>query len=230
MLVPTAPRYYTVAEVLADPLALNRRLGAFTNFVNLLDLAAIAVPSGMRDDGLPSSVTLIGASGTRRPACRRWRRRFRRRRARRWARRASCAGPAPQLAATQGRIEIVVVGAHLTGLPLNRELTELGGRFVREVETTRDYRLYALPGTTPPKPGLLRIADGEGAAIKCEIWSLDAAAFGAFVAKIPPPLGIGTLRLAGGGAAKGFLVEGTATQGAEDISTFGGWRAYLARR
>ncbi len=229
MLVPTAPRYYTVAEVLADPLRLNRQLGAFTNFVNLLDLAAIAVPSGMRDDGLPSSITLIGPNGADGLLATMGAQIHAQSGAPMGAT-GLTPGPAPTPAATNGRIEIVAVGAHLTGLPLNRELTELGGRFVREVETTRDYRLYALPGTTPPKPGLLRVADGAGAAIQCEVWSLDAAGFGAFVAKIPPPLGVGTLRLAGGGAAKGFLVEAAAIEGAQDISGFGGWRAYLARR
>jgi allophanate hydrolase len=126
------------------------------------------------------------------------------------------------------RIEIAVVGAHLAGLPLNRELTELGGAFVREVETTRDYRLFALPGAKPAKPGLLRVRDGAGAAIKAELWSLDPAGFGAFVAKIPPPLGVGALRFADGTGAKGFLVEAAGVDGAHDISHFGGWRAYLA--
>ena len=229
MLVPTMPRLYTVAEVLADPVTLNSRLGTYTNFVNLLDLAAFAVPSGMRGDGLPSSVTLIapqrngwhaGGAGGANP-------------------RASGAPmgatglappPPPAFGAPAGRIEIAVVGAHLSGLPLNRELIELGGRLVRATRTTPDYRLYALPGTVPPKPGLLRVGDGEGAAIEVEVWSLGVAEFGDFVSKIPPPLGIGTLRLEGGDAAKGFVVEAAATNAAEDISAFGGWRAYLARR
>jgi allophanate hydrolase len=229
MVVPTLPRLYTVEEVLADPVRLNSRLGTYTNFVNLLDLAAIAAPSGLRGDGLPSSLTFIapaGADGMLAGLA-----------AGVQARSGSPMGAtglmptaAPGLTPAPDRIDLVVVGAHLTGLPLNRELTELGGRFVREVETTRDYRLYALPGTQPPKPGLLRVGDGEGAAIKAEIWSLDPAAFGAFVARIPPPLGIGALRLADGGSAKGFLVEAQATVGAEDISALGGWRAYLARR
>jgi len=231
MLVPTAPRYYMVAEVEADPVRLNSLLGAYTNFVNLLDLSAIAVPSGMRGDGLPSSVTLVGPSGgdgllagvaaliqsrsgapmgaTGKPA------------------------PPPQQAAahaTRGRVEIAVVGAHLTGLPLNRELVELGASFLREVETTRDYRLFALPGTVPAKPGLMRVADGAGAAIKAEVWTLDPAGFGAFVAKIPSPLVIGTVRLSDGGSVKGFLVEAEAVKTAEDVSRFGGWRAYLASR
>ena len=134
--------------------------------------------------------------------------------------------PAPARAPS-GRIAIAVVGAHLAGLPLNRELVELGGAFVREAETTSDYRLFALPGSQPPKPGLLRAPDGAGAPIRLEIWTLDPAGFGAFVAKIPAPLGIGTIRLRDGSSAKGFLVEAEAVKGAEDISRLGGWRAYL---
>ena len=227
MLVPTMPRVYTVAEVLADPVRLNSRLGTYTNFVNLLDLAAIAVPSGVRGDGLPSSVTLIAPAGTDGVIAALA--------AQIQARSGAPMGatglappPAPAFGARADRIEIAVVGAHLTGLPLNRELTELGGRLVRATRTTPDYRLYALPGTVPAKPGLLRVGDGEGAAIEVEVWSLGVAEFGAFVSKIPTPLGIGTLRLEGGDA-KGFVVEATATSAAEDISAFGGWRAYLKR-
>jgi allophanate hydrolase len=185
----------------------------------------------MRGDGLPSSVTLVGPSGadgliagvaaliqsrsgaptgaTGKPA-----------------------PPPPQAAAhaTRGRVEIAVVGAHLTGLPLNRELVELGASFLREVETTHDYCLFALPGTVPAKPGLLRVADGAGAAIKAEVWTLDPAGFGAFVAKIPAPLTIGAVRLSDGGSVKGFLVEAEAVKAAEDVSRFGGWRAYLQSR
>ena len=224
MVVPTAPSLYTVTEVEADPVRLNSRLGTYTNFVNLLDLCAIAVPSGLRDDGLPSSVTLIaparadgliaGAaaaiharSGLTAPAA------------------AHAPSPTPD-----GRIEIVVLGAHLSGLPLNRELVELGAAFSREVETTPDYRLFALPDTTPPKPGLLRVADGAGASIKAEAWTLDQAGFGAFVARIPAPLGIGVIRLKGGDSVQGFLAEVEAVKAAEDVSRFGGWRAYLQAR
>ncbi len=229
MLTPTLPRFYTLAEVLADPVRLNSRLGTYTNFVNLLDLAAIAVPSGLRGDGLPSSMTLIAPNGTD-GLLAAMAAQIQAQSGAPMGATGLMPGLAPTPVAAHGRIEIVVVGAHLTGLPLNRELTDLGGRFVREVETTRDYRLYALPGTVPPKPGLLRVNDGQGAAIKAEIWSLDAAGFGAFVARIPAPLGIGTLRLADGAAAKGFLVEAAAIEGAQDISSYGGWRAYLAQR
>ena len=224
MVVPTAPSLYTIAEVEADLIGLNSRLGTYTNFVNLLDLCAIAVPSGIRGDGLPSSVTLIA------PAC---------------AdgliagvaaaiesRSGASASAPPQTSSrtTDHRIEIAVVGAHLSGLPLNRELIELGASFSREVETTLDYRLFALPDSSPPKPGLLRVAERAGAAIKAEVWTLDPAAFGAFVAKIPAPLGIGTIRFKDSNSVKGFLVEAEAVKTAEDISHFGGWRAYLKSR
>ena len=229
MAVPTMPRPYTIAEVLADPVTLNSRLGVYTNFVNLLDLCAIAIPSGVRADGLPSSVTLIAPAGADGMIAGLAAEIQARSGAPMGATGAFAKAPAASAAPAQsGRIEIAVVGAHLSGLPLNRELVELGGAFVRKVETTRDYRLFALPGAPPLKPGLLRVRDGAGAAIKAELWSLDPAGFGAFVAKIPPPLGVGTLRFADGGSAKGFLVEAAAAEGAEDISRFGGWRAYLA--
>jgi allophanate hydrolase len=213
--VPTVPRMYTVAELSADPVTLNSNLGTYTNFVNLLDLAAISVPVGMRSDGLPSSLTLIGKAGTD------------------GALAAIGAGlmdikSTLPLRASAGRIEIAVVGAHLSGLPLNGELTSRGGTFLRTAETTPDYRFYALPGTVPPKPGLLRVGKGLGNAIAAEIWSLDATGFGTFVSKIPSPLGIGTIDFADGTAAKGFLVEAEAVKGAEDISATGGWKAFLA--
>ncbi len=138
--------------------------------------------------------------------------------------------PPTQPRVPSGRIEIAVVGAHLSGLPLNRELVELGAAFSREVETTPDYRLFALPGSSPAKPGLLRVGDGAGAAIKAEVWTLEPASFGAFVARIPAPLGIGSIRLEDGGSVKGFLVEAEAVKAAEDVSRFGGWRAYLKSR
>jgi len=221
MLVPTIPRPYAIAEVEADPIRLNSRLGTYTNFVNLLDLCAIAVPSTLRGDGLPASVTLIAPSGADGLVAGV---------AAAIEARLSPTGASPSPArprAPGDRIEIAVVGAHLSGLSLNRELVELGAAFSREVETTADYRLFALARTSPPKPGLLRVADGEGAAIKAEVWTLDPAAFGAFVANIPAPLGIGAIRLRDGGPVKGFLVEAEAVKGAEDISRFGGWRAYL---
>jgi allophanate hydrolase len=214
--VATVPRMYTVAEVEADPITLNSNLGTYTNFVNLLDLAAISVPVGTRSDGLPSSITLVGRAGTDGALA---------------SIAATLTGEAAAgtARAPAGRIELAVVGAHLSGLPLNHELTGLGGTFLRATETQPDYRLFALPNTTPPKPGLLR-AGGAGASIAVEIWSLDPAAFGTFVSRIPSPLGIGTLKLADGTEAKGFLVEAVAVEGARDISEFGGWRGFLASR
>lgn len=125
-------------------------------------------------------------------------------------------------------IEIVVVGAHLSDMPLNRELTELGASFRRAATTTADYRFYALAGGPPKRPGLIRVADGTGAPIACEVWALPPAGFGTFVNTIPSPLGIGTLRLADGTTPKGFLAEPEGLVGAEEITAHGGWRAFMA--
>jgi allophanate hydrolase len=126
-----------------------------------------------------------------------------------------------------GEIAIAVVGAHLSGMPLNGELKALGARLLEATTTSDDYRLYVLPKTTPPKPGLIRVAQGQGAAIVLEIWALSAEGFGRFVAAVPPPLSIGTIRLADGRAVQGFLVEAQGIVGARDISSFGGWRAFM---
>jgi allophanate hydrolase len=227
MAVPTMPRFYTRAEVEADPIQTNSNLGTYTNFVNLLDLCAFAYPAGMRRDGLPSSVTLIAPAGSDGLIAG-------------IAARAHAASgapigatgrsapPAPKGEPAGDRIELAVVGAHLSGLPLNGELLALGAEFVREARTNADYRLYALPNTKPAKPGLLRVAPGQGAEIVVEVWALAPAAFASFVAAIPPPLGIGTLAFEDGTSAKGFLAEAVGVEGAEDVSRFGGWRAFVA--
>ena len=213
--VPTVPAVYTVAQVEADPVQLNSNLGTYTNFVNLLDLAAISVPVGEREDSLPSSLTLIGAAGSD-------------------ARLAGYAaaleaGARPDVvAAPEGHITVAVVGAHLSGMPLNHELTSRNAVYLRSLSTTPDYRLYALSGTVPPKPGLLRVGKGKGEKIAIELWALSAEAFGTFVAGIPAPLGIGTLTLGDGTSAKGFLVEAEAVNGARDISSYGSWRSFVA--
>ena len=227
MAVPTLPRFYTLAEVQADPVRLNANLGFYTNFVNLLDMAAIAVPSGLRGDGLPSSLTLVGVAGSDGYLAGLATQIQLRSGAGLGATGAKVAAPVPApVRAPPGRIELAVVGAHLSGLPLNRELVACGAILLREAQTLPHYRLYALPGTVPPKPGLLRVATDAGAGIACEVWALEAAAFGSFVANIPAPLGIGTLGLADGTSVKGFLVEAEAVKAAEDITHFGGWRAY----
>ncbi|MGJ5138555.1 allophanate hydrolase [Bradyrhizobium oligotrophicum] len=230
LVLPTAPTAYTTADVLANPIELNSRLGTYTNFVNLLDLCGLAVPAAMRSDGIPFGVTLLAPAG-RDAALASLGRAFH-------ADTALPVGaksiPLPPLAPVSpslhgDEIAIVVVGAHLSGMALNHELTSLGGRLLEATTTAPDYKLYAL-STTPPKPGMLRIDDGKGSAMAVEIWALSAAGFGQFVNLIPPPLSIGTIQLADGRTAKGFLVEPAALGGARDISEFGGWRAYMAQK
>ena len=125
-------------------------------------------------------------------------------------------------------MKLAVVGAHLSRLPLNHQLTSRGGTLVRAAKTKNVYRLYALPGTTPPKPGMMRTATPTEAGIELEVWELSPGAFAEFVAEIPPPLGIGTIELADGELVKGFLCEAYALASATDITRFGGWRHYLA--
>ena len=227
LLVPTAPDHPTIAEVQAQPAVRNRQLGYYTNFVNLLDLSALAIPGIPRADGLPFGLTLIGPSGAdqrlavlgaaigellgNEPA----------QSAHRLAR-----SPLPVAAPT---IDVAVVGAHLDGQPLNWQLIECGARLGKSTETAPRYRLYALPDTQPAKPGLSRVAEG-GSAIAVEVWSMPQAAFGAFISQVGPPLGIGSIELADGQWVKGFICEPYALARAEDISAFGGWRAYLSAR
>lgn len=212
MLVPGAPTIYTLAEVEADPVELNSRLGLYTNFVNLLDLAAITVPAGFRGDGLPFGVTLIGPAFSDRSL------------AALGARLHAEEGVAPPSPAT---VRVAVVGAHLSGMPLNHQLTGRGARLLRTARTSPDYRLYALEDGAPPKPGLVRSGPGHGSCIEVEVWEMPVRNYGWFVAEIPAPLGIGTLRLEDGEAVQGFLCEQIATAGRTDITALGGWRGYL---
>lgn len=232
LLVPTAPAAYRIEDVLRDPLRLNARLGIYTNFVNLLDLAAIALPAGFRSDGIPMGITLIapawsddallefgqrwlrarqlplGATGRTLPVA---------------SHAASAASPAPH-------VRVAVVGAHLSGMPLNGQLIERGAKCVTATTTSADYRLHALLDTTPPKPGLVRAPAGSdegGAPIAVEVWDMPVEQFGSFVALVPPPLAIGSVQLADGSWVKGFLCEAHALHGARDITSFGGWRRYL---
>jgi allophanate hydrolase len=229
--VPTAPRHYTVAELEAEPIRENSRLGTYTNFVNLLDMCGIAVPTGTRQDGLPASVTLLAASGKDGLTATLARDLHGLSKLTLGA--TGWPQPVPGLVQAEGAaddlIEIVVVGAHLSGMPLNHQLVELGGKFSRAASTSADYRLYALAGTVPPKPGMVRAIKGQGTEIDVEVWRLTPGSFGRFVAAIPAPLGIGTISLADGSAAKGFLCEQVAVEdGAVDISHHGGWRAFCA--
>jgi allophanate hydrolase len=228
MALPTVPTVYTVEQVLADPITLNSQLGTYTNFVNLLDLCALSVPASMRADGTPFGVTLIAPAGCD-AALASIGRAFHADTALPLGATGTAQPPLAAFAAraADGEIALAVVGAHLSGMPLNRELTASGARFLEESATAADYRLFLLPGA-PAKPGLLRV-DGGGAGIAVELWGMPADEFGRFVANVPPPLAIGTLTLADGRAVKGFLVEAAATAGARDISAFGGWRAFMAQ-
>jgi allophanate hydrolase len=229
MVLPTAPTVYTVDVVLANPIELNSRLGTYTNFVNLLDMCGLAVPSAIHDDGTPFGITLL-ARGGHDAVLAAIGRAFHARSSLPLGALGIAQAPLPERAPTPmpDEIEIAVVGAHLSGMALNGELRNLGGRLLDATQTAPDYRLHALNGTIPPKPGMLRVAAGAGTKIAVETWALSAAGFGQFVAAIPAPLSIGTVKLADGREVKGFLVEPAALEGARDISEFGGWRAYVS--
>jgi allophanate hydrolase len=229
IVLPTAPTAYTTAQVLANPIELNSRLGTYTNFVNLLDLCGLALPASMRDDGIPFGITLLAPAGRDAPLASIGRVFHADTKLEIGAKSLAQPALSPLPAPAGGDIAIAVVGAHLSGMVLNGELEALGGRLLEETATAPDYKLYALE-TTPPKPGMLRVERGAGSAITLELWALSPAAFGKFVAAIPPPLSIGTVRLSDGREAKGFLVEPAAINGARDISAFGGWRAFMAQR
>ena len=234
LVVPTAPTHYTIEAMRADPVALNRNLGAYTNFVNLLDYAAISVPTCLRADGLPFGLTLIGPSGSDFQLAELAQRIHHGTGLTQGATGVALPPPGalPMLAAppTVETIKVAVVGAHLSGMPLNSQLTERGAVLLRETLTAAQYRLFALPGTVPPKPGMVRVPAGEGAALIVEVWEMPSTAYGSFVALIPAPLGIGTLTLADGSSVQGFVCESIALDGAEDITHHGGWRSYIASR
>ncbi|HSV61207.1 MAG TPA: allophanate hydrolase [Variovorax sp.] len=230
LLLPTAPTHYTIEAMRADPVRLNRNLGAYTNFVNLLDYAAISVPSSLRPDGLPFGITLVGACGSDLQLAELGQRYHH---ATGLAQGATgvplpSPGPLPGLVAGPATVKVAVVGAHLSGMPLNGQLIERGATLLQATHTAPQYRLYALPGTVPPKPGLLRMPAGEGKAIAVEVWEMPLAHYGSFVALIPAPLGIGSLQLGDGSSVQGFVCEALAIQGATDITHFGGWRRYIA--
>ncbi len=231
LLLPTAPTTYTVAAMQADPIRLNSNLGRYTNFVNLLDCSAIAVPAGLRADGLPAGVTLIGPAFAD-AALAVLGDRLHRLHGTGMGRDTAVALPAASelVPAGAGHIPIVVVGAHLSGMPLNHQLTDGGGIRLKTCRTAGDYRLFALPGTVPPKPGLIREPGLAGAGLEVEVWNLPPAAFGAFVNAIPAPLGVGKVTLDDGTAVTGFLCEPYAVEGARDITALGGWRAYIAEQ
>jgi allophanate hydrolase len=219
MAFPTAGTTYRVAEMLAAPIALNSALGFYTNFVNLLDMAALAVPAGARSNGTGFGITLIGPAHTDRALL-----------DIADAYRAAASLPSPPLLDLEGRMQTVklaVVGAHLKDMPLHWQLTSRDAKFVGAFETAPEYRLYAIANSVPPKPALVHT--GEGASIAVEVYELGVAEFGSFTVEVPPPLAIGTVTLADGSSVKGFVAEPRALEGAEDITHLGGWRAYIAQ-
>ena len=229
LVLPTAPTQDRVEEVNADPVARNARLGRYTNFVNLLDCCAIAVPAGFRRDGLSFGVSFVASAFSdaglaviadafhRAVQC---------------GMGASRKAPIPQASRIapphdKDRISIFVVGAHLSGMALNHQLIELGGVFCAAARTAPDYRLYVLPQTNLAKPGLVRMRHARGPGIAGEIWTLAPEAFGRFVAGIAAPLGIGKVTLDNGTSVSGFLCESHAVEDAVEITQFGGWRRYI---
>ncbi|MES2344013.1 MAG: allophanate hydrolase [Pseudomonadota bacterium] len=220
LLLPTTPTIYRLREVIAEPFALNGALGLYTNFVNLLDMSAIAVPAGFRDNDTGFGVTLIGQA---------------------WAdhilldlaRRYEEISPMPDaptldVSGKPQTVKLAVVGAHLAGMPLHWQLTSRDARLVNRTKTAPAYKLFAMTNTTPFKPALIHVGEGGGA-IEVEVYELGVEAFGSFVVEVPAPLAIGTVTLEGGGSVKGFVAEPRAIVGAEDITALGGWRAYIAK-
>jgi allophanate hydrolase len=221
LLLPTAPTTYRLREVLAEPLALNSNMGLYTNFVNLLDMSAIAVPAGFRDNATGFGVTLMGPAWADRMLLD-------------LARRYEEIAPMPQTPPldTTGvatSVKLAVVGAHLAAMPLHWQLTSRDAKLVRRARTAPAYKLYAMANTTPPKPALVHVGEG-GAAIEIEVYELATEAFGSFVVEVPAPLAIGTVTLDDGTEVKGFVAEPRALDGAEDITALGGWRAYIASK
>jgi allophanate hydrolase len=219
LLLPTAPTIYRIAEVRAEPFALNANLGLYTNFVNLLDMAAIAAPAGFRANNTGFGISFIG------PA---WSDAALLELAAKFHAAQDVAAPALDLSPRAPTIQLAVVGAHLAGMPLHWQLTSRNARLIRAAKTAPEYRLFAME-TTPPKPALIHVGN-EGGALELEIYELGEAEFGAFTAEVPAPLAIGTVTLDDGSSVKGFVAEPRAAEGAKDITNLGGWRAYIAQR
>ena len=219
LVLPTTATTYRLREIMAAPFALNSNLGLYTNFVNLLDMSAVALPAGFRDNATAFGVSLIG------PA---WADRALLALARRYEEIAPMPQPPPiDTAGVKPSVRLAVVGAHLAAMPMHWQLTSRDARLVRRCKTAPAYRLYAMAASTPPKPALVHVGEG-GAAIEVEVYELGLEAFGSFVVDVPPPLAIGTVTLEDGVEVKGFVAEPRALDGAADITAFGGWRAYIA--
>jgi allophanate hydrolase len=229
LVLPTAGTIYSIDDVQAAPYQLNTNLGYYTNFVNLMDLCALAVPAGFRADGLPFGITLIAPAFHDEALCALGETYHRHSGARLGATPFELSAGATTSPPRKARgVRLAVAGAHLSGLPLNQELIERGARLAKVCRTANNYRLYALANTTPPKPGLVRGQEIHGNGIEIEVWELPEEEFGGFVAAIPPPLAMGSVTLDDGEVVKGFVCEPYAVNGARDISNYGGWRNYLA--
>jgi allophanate hydrolase len=220
LVMPTTPTIYRRSEVLAEPVALNANLGLYTNFVNLLDMSAVAVPAGFRHNGTGVGVSLIGPTWSDLALLE-------------LAARYTHAGALPvapelDVRANPKKVQLAVVGAHLAGMPLHWQLTSREARFVRRTRTAASYQLFAMTADTPPRPALVHCGPG-GNRIELELYELEMSAFGSFVAEVRPPLAIGTVMLEDGTSVCGFVAEPRATLGALDITAHGGWRAYLAK-
>lgn len=220
MVFPTTGTTYRVAELQASPIALNSALGFYTNFVNLLDMAAVAVPAGSRANATGFGITLIGPADSDVALLSA---------ADAYLSVAELPAPPPlDLEGKMQTVKLAVVGAHLKDMPLHWQLTSRGATFVGAFDTAPTYRLYAMADSVPPKPALVYADDG--AAIAVEVYELGVAEFGSFVVEVPAPLAIGTVTLADGSSVKGFVAEPRALAGAQDITALGGWRAYIAQR
>jgi allophanate hydrolase len=230
LLIPTAPTHPSIEATLADPIDVNSRVGRYTNFVNLLELSALAVPAGFTPERRPFGVTLVGPALADDELAELGHALHRAAGATFGATGVTLADAPLARTLPHDEVLLAVVGAHLQGQPLNHQLTSRGARLVRSLRSARDYRLYALAGTTPPKPGLVRTPGFAGTGIELEVWSLTRAAFGSFVAEVPPPMVIGTVELEDATRVKGFLCEPSALEGSAEITNFGGWRAYIAAR
>ena len=230
MVTPTVPRLFRIEDDAREPRAVNDKLGIYTRFVNFIGCPVLSIPQAFRADGLPSGISLVGLPE------------------RDTSLDAIAAALHERSGAGMGRLRhevvrvepvqshgtprearLAVVGAHMRGLALNAQLSEVGARYVRTARTAESYRLFALPNSEPERPGMLQVAV-HGAAIEVELWDLSWHALGELMARVPPPLAIGSVRIDSGELVKGFLCEACATEGARDITEFGGYRAYLGRR
>jgi allophanate hydrolase len=218
--LPTTGTIYRIDEVQGNPIALNTNLGRYTNFMNLLDMAGLAVPMGFLSAGVPMGVTLCGPAWSE-PMLLSIGQRYQEDLSR------AVVVPAPVRLEAAAKVKVAVVGAHLSGMPLHWQLEQRGARLVASSQTAPVYRFYALAASKPPKPALIHVGEG-GASIVVEVYEMGEAEFGSFVALVPPPLAIGTVELADGTSVRGFVAEPRAMNGATDITHFGSWRAYIA--